>query len=391
VKTGEEPRFGQSNDGVGEAPALLALLCGGSMRRFAWMLVAACGVLGAGVTASCGSDGDAQVAPEADAAPLDQASSEASAPDGSAPDVLPHSAGAVDPDAAAQAAVVLASCVADDTADGVLKDFYSRVFTIDYRNFVACIVSRKNGCQAIADCFHAQADLTGPCEDRCDGNVAEGCDGRLKYRSDCAFHGLACRTNTRGATTCAEPDASACDNADAGSRCSADGRPISCVEGFESKGPRCADFGVACSGGRCSGTEGACPAGSLSATKITFEGKGCSGSELKACVGGGLTTLDCGKLGVGASCQTLAHDGGARSYCGFGTACDPGIPSQPGVPASPTCDGDNVVVCNGGRVDRVDCKALGFTGCIAFPQALRPHALCTPSLKADAFAMHDGG
>jgi hypothetical protein len=28
-----------------------------------------------------------------------------------------------------------------------------------------------------------------------------------------------------------------------------------------------------------------------------------------------------------------------------------------------TCDGATVVICNAGRVDRVDCRSLGFTGC----------------------------
>jgi hypothetical protein len=116
-------------------------------------------------------------------------------------------------------------------------------------------------------------------------------------------------------------------------------------------------------------------------SQVIYEPVSCNGAKLTACVGNGLTTFDCGKHIVGATCQTMPVDGGAKSYCGLAADCKPGDPAQA------TCDGDNVVVCNGGRIDRVDCKSLGFGGCIAS----KTYAFCTPSLKATALAMQDGG
>jgi hypothetical protein len=44
--------------------------------------------------------------------------------------------------------------------------------------------------------------------------------------------------------------------------------------------------------------------------------------------------------------------------CGLGAECDVGSAYEV------TCEGDELVLCNAGRIDRVDCKALGFEGAI---------------------------
>lgn len=302
--------------------------------------------------------------------------------------VIVPTGGPIDPTVAAQAAVVLASCITEFEAESVLEQIYSRIrdgFS-DYRGIANCIASRKNGCQAITDCTGVSADLTGPCEDSCIGNVAEGCDDQFKARVDCTLQGgRICTTTTTGSTGCILPGALPCDSSSqSSSRCGPDNRPITCSLQHEEPGPDCAKYGLTCSAARaqCAGTEGACSSVYGGGSQIVYEGKSCVGPKLSACVGDGLTTLDCETLVVGSTCQSLGVDGGTMAYCGLGTQCKPGDPYQG------ACDGDSVVVCNGGRIDNVDCKALGFTGCMSSGK----YAFCSPSLKATALAMQgDGG
>jgi hypothetical protein len=79
----------------------------------------------------------------------------------------------------------------------------------------------------------------------------------------------------------------------------------------------------------------------------------CQGTEAHACVNSAEHVYDCGSLGEGFTCQGT----GKYAFCGLGNECNPGGTFQT------TCEGDQIVVCNAGRVDRVDCKALGFEGC----------------------------
>lgn len=298
--------------------------------------------------------------------------------------------GPIDPDVAARAAVVLASCIAERGADNVLEEIYARVRNAkegDYAALARCIDQRRNGCQAIVDCAGTVADLTGPCSQSCIGNVLEGCDDQLKVRTDCTRFGETCRTTMPDAGltvyTCARPTALEC-TIDTPRRCSNDGRVVSCGGYFEREGPVCADYGLICNGQQCAGTESGCQSVFASGTEIVFEAKSCEGTKLVACAGGGITKLDCGLLVTGSTCQAgdaAASGVGASAYCGLGTACAPGF-SPPGV-----CDGDSVTVCNGGRLDKVDCKALGFSRCVPYAK----YAFCGPSLKEDALGAQDAG
>jgi hypothetical protein len=75
-------------------------------------------------------------------------------------------------------------------------------------------------------------------------------------------------------------------------------------------------------------------------------------------VAGRRQTVDCGLLHPGFSCQSA----GGQFFCGLGAECAPaGLP--PGSGPAAICDGSAVVVCNAGRIERVDCLALGFIGC----------------------------
>jgi hypothetical protein len=343
--------------------------------------------------AGCGTD-DA-------GAPPGTASGDASASDGTANlDAttagdgnvhVPGTSGPIDPDAAARAALVLASCITERGADSVLEQIYARVRSRtvdDYGAWVTCIDQKRNGCQAIRDCMGVQADLTGPCSDSCMGNVSVGCDDQLKVGVDCAFYGDICHAGTTsggGSTaTCAPADGVACDTSSFTRRCSAGDRVISCSNRFERMGPSCSAYGLTCNGNQCAGTEGACQAVSGSATQIIFEAQSCEGTRLVACAGGGLTKLDCGLLVTGATCQAGDAAGGgvaAPAFCGLATQCVPGV-----APAI-ACEGDSVTMCNGGRIDKIDCKTMGFSTCVA----VGSYAFCGPSLKTEALAAQDGG
>ena len=104
---------------------------------------------------------------------------------------------------------------------------------------------------------------------------------------------------------------------------------------------------------------------STAALSVNYDqGISCNGAKLLACMNGFEQEVDCATLVSGFTCQTS----GMKSFCGIAGECDP----TAGVAA--TCEGDNVVVCNGGRIDKVDCKSLGFTGCNA------KYGTCSPSI-----------
>lgn len=253
---------------------------------------------------------------------------------------------------------------------------------------IGCLASRKDGCGGLLDCIGATLSLDGPCETRCDGDTLVACadSDRPRTRTDCRAFGLKCFERDAGETSagCFESDAPSCTSGSFVPGCTSDGRPRSCGGEVqrETRGPHCADFNLACGASGCAGTEGACtirdaPGGLAS---IEYSGVGCDGAKLKACVSGGLTTVDCTAHVLGTTCQTLNGDLGPISYCGVAAECDPQHPAQSG------CDGDSVVVCNGGKIARVDCKDLGFSGCLG----VGDHAICVHSVSGDALALPAG-
>ena len=80
---------------------------------------------------------------------------------------------------------------------------------------------------------------------------------------------------------------------------------------------------------------------------------------------GGLHEIDCSEVGAGFSCQTF----GTSAFCGLAAECDP----SSGAVSDATCEGDQLVFCNAGRLDKLDCKSLGFSGCNA------SWGVCSPS------------
>jgi hypothetical protein len=270
----------------------------------------------------------------------------------------------VDAAAAARVAIIVTSCTMDMPAEFRLIDFYQRLSTPessgDLRAFVDCLDARHTGCRALSECM-AMTVAMGPNLTLCDGNVAQTSLGERTVRVDCSRLGKQCIV-VGALADCIDAASEVCDE-DAGraAHCSADGRPSYCHGGRVASGLPCHTLGLECVGDEASGTFCAASAGACTSDAsgrplvVSYEGRRCVGDRLEACVGGGVTTVDCGTMVTGAACQSR-EDAGA--FCGFGTDC------TPGKAAATSCDGDSVVVCNGGRIERVDCRTMGFTSCV---------------------------
>ncbi|AKT42562.1 hypothetical protein [Chondromyces crocatus] len=269
-----------------------------------------------------------------------------------------------------RAAVLFGSCVPDNGIDSWLNRFYTHrggsALDVQLLERLDCLEGKANGCQALDECFGLAVDLEGPCSASCTGEVYTSCDDRLRFNLDCAKLGMACSEEAGGCEV--DPAPPACNPATFMASC-VDGAPTVCFD-VERTGQRCAELGLICgtiAGGEpgCIGTGAACQADTIGPLSVQFdEGIACDGNTLKACVNGYEHNLDCGSLQDGFTCQS----GGSGTFCGLDAACEPGEKVAGG------CDGDSVLICNAGRVDRIDCKALGFSTCDA------QFGLCVPSV-----------
>ncbi len=270
--------------------------------------------------------------------------------------------GPKDQDAALQAAILIGSCVPDDGIQRVLNNMHATRGVepggLDFKEFTKCFEGKTNGCKAVEECLGIVVDLSGPCMPTCTGSVFKVCDDALAFNVDCAKFGYTCSAS-EGRCVGGPAPGPACDPGTFQESCQ-DGAPRVCV-GKEISGPNCADYGLTCKpepfgGVACLGTGAACqPDGTGSLSIDYHEGLACDGELLRACLNGGEQAVDCGTLVTGFTCQTS----GAATFCGLAGACDPTAG------ADTTCEGDSVVVCNAGRIDKVDCKTLGFTSCNA--------------------------
>ncbi|MDI1442935.1 hypothetical protein [Polyangium sp. 6x1] len=273
-------------------------------------------------------------------------------------------AGPKDPDAALKAAIIFGSCIPDGHVDSWLRDFYAERAggeELNVRDYTQCLASKSNGCKAVEECLGITADLSGPCQTSCTGSVLETCDDQLAFHVDCSVLGRECSAEQRNCVDKSVPVGPACSYDTYVESCK-DGAPLTCDNEAETSGPVCADYGLACKarpfgGFGCAGTGATCQSNTESALGIDYwSGLGCDGAELRACINGGEQAVDCSTLVKGFACNTGP---GGTSFCGLEGECDPYEGTHP------TCDGDSIVVCNAGRVDKVDCKSLGFTGCNA--------------------------
>lgn len=268
-----------------------------------------------------------------------------------------------------RAATVFGSCVPDDGIERYLAGIWyqKEVFEAFPASAWRCVATAGGGCGALEQCLGVTVDRGGPCERSCDGNVYTGCDDQLRFRMDCGRLGLVC--DPENACT-DQPLTETCDWDTFVESCE-DGRPVYCSD-YVAQGPVCAEHGLVCGaapddqGAVCRGPEGECETSSWGPGNLEGQGVSCAGSTLTDCVNGGRITRDCAAMGTGFGCFSIEDPDldDTQFYCGLGAEClaDRRV----------TCEGTTALVCNLGKIDRIDCTALGFTGCGEFG--------CTPSV-----------
>jgi hypothetical protein len=353
-----------------------------SRRRWTFGVAALASALGAGAFAGCSDDSSrGSVTGGADASTdgttTNPNGDATTGGDGSIP---PAPSGPIDPAAAARAALLIATCISDDGVNRTLQELYLERTSNPYRSraVLECLATKTNGCAAVTDCLGLRYSGDGGCGDAsCTDNVYSECSGAdFRLTVDCTKTGRTCIAKpgaycaANGEVECAEDTtAGLCDGT----------TPVACVDGLLVRGRDCAQYGATCevlytyqTGGSmtgCKGAAGACTGTSNDdALTARWEGVRCENGKLVGCLENGLATLDCAESALGFTCFD-APDGGSTSaaYCGTAAECSP---KSPWAKVAATCEGTSVVMCNGGKIEKVDCTSLGFTGCAA--------GLCTP-------------
>jgi hypothetical protein len=268
-----------------------------------------------------------------------------------------------DPATLARAAVVVASCIPDDGINRNLAYMWTqpggpRVWH-RFAYAAECLASFGQGCGAVEACLGwSIVESLGDCTPECDGAVFSACEETWRFTVDCSKVGLGCDLDAM----CSSEPSESCEEGTFVRTCGDDGQPVFCNDGAVFRGPDCATHGLTCSAGYCAGTGADCQ-GEYPDFQggVYFDGSACDEDELTACVAGKIATRDCSSAGPGFGCQ----DVNGVQFCGLASEClpgeEPGASDQSGSPIS--CEGDTVVFCNAGRIDRVDCTSLGFTGC----------------------------
>ena len=311
--------------------------------------------------------------------------------------------GPKDPDAVVEAAIILNSCFADLNyyKPKINKNISQIYFDVDRYwstralfQRVGCFKDKANGCDAMRECIGMVEQLNGKPEmniapDPIAGKAcADGTsyyhdefyigDGNTPYSSDtwinCDGLGSECK-EYNGQSYCATIPFLECDPATVKEACQ-DDRPYRCdgpyVDGkyYAYQEPKCSDYGMTCGSRDCVGTGASCvtPLGdewSADTSYFSYKaGTACeSATVLRACVGTNESLVDCTTLGQGFTCIP-----GPIAHCGFASECDDKTPV--------TCEGDSLVLCDAGRVRKVDCKSLGFTRCISNTQG----GACSPGV-----------
>jgi hypothetical protein len=234
------------------------------------------------------------------------------------------------------------------TVNAYLQQIYGRGgLTASY---IACLGAGTAGCSDLATCM-GMSFGSGYCTtytSSCAGNIETSCNpGPPSYSFivDCKkAYGATCMTHPTvpGITLCSK-----------GKTCSgtssyycSGNQWVTCLAGIESIVLDCAWAGAVCRNNTCTG-----PGGPCTGAKSTCDGP----DTIAYCINGYRLRVKCSPLGTGFSCKPSAVTG---ARCQQGTACDPDTAS-----GTETCTGSMLNVCNAGKKEQVDCKALGFSGC----------------------------
>jgi hypothetical protein len=345
------------------------------MPRHGYSISSLCCVV---LACSSGKGSPSDAAPVADSSEVSTVATRNAAPS------LP---GSRDPAVLARAAVVVGSCIPDDGVDRDLADMWhvnlNHALSFQRSGLQAeCLAASKGGCEAVKDCLGVDLKYgtQAGCQ-ACEGSIATFCETTqqglvLHETEDCAAVGMVCDA----LAGCSEAPATACVSDTFQAACAPTGRPEACSNEFAGDAillqSECGKLGLTCTGGQCVGPGDACQSGAAgSEGELTLLGLGCAGTRLDACVGGHEQMVDCTEQGPGFSCQSFA----GSFFCGLASECLPG--DEAGSPTGNRCeDMRTVVLCNAGRIDRVDCQSLGFSAC-SVDQAHGQYG-CIPTLAA---------
>lgn len=277
-----------------------------------------------------------------------------------APDASPtlHAASALDADLVARAAAVVGSCMPDDGVARNATHIWLGHLAAPRTYFrssaqLECLANADCGCEAIEHCLGwSYAQPPESCVGHCEGDVFTGCGDEVQLTIDCGRFGLKCDP----AANCVAEAAVPCDGSEPAT-CSADGELLFCDDDFMRKAP-CQSLGFSCVAGKCTGGGAACAEQSFAEDELVdVAGTACAGATMTACVAGKTAEVDCASYGPGFRCQ--ARDG--SFFCGLAAECVPADNYASAQPAS--CDGNQLSFCNAGRLETIDCLALGFSGC----------------------------
>ena len=272
----------------------------------------------------------------------------------------------LDADQVALTATIVGSCLSDDGVDRNSAhiweaDLGTPYFFMRTAQQAECLVNARCGCAAVRHCLGIRYGRVGEtCTTGCTGGVFKGCGPEFDleagyfYEVDCARVGLACDPTG----VCVDGPAVSC----------AAGSPLTCNQAGEAevcerelvrRSPACSNLGLDCGASGCVGRGADCSGDSLEASQVIFVGLGCEGTNLRSCVNGKESTVDCAGRGPGFGCQTVA----GTSFCGLANECVPAGHYAHSASHPARCDGNVLTFCNAGRLEHVDCTTLGFTGC----------------------------
>ncbi|HKP56658.1 MAG TPA: hypothetical protein VJV78_08060 [Polyangiales bacterium] len=260
----------------------------------------------------------------------------------------------------ARAAVVIGSCVPDHGINRDLSHLWSQGEHWWQRLAYAaeCIAAAGGGCDALKVCIGWSLVPSSERCTTCEGNVAIRCGDGARLTLDCASLGLRCDESA----VCRAATSRDCDPASFKPRCAEDGVPEYCASGVVYRGTDCRESGLGCVDTDCAGRGEPCsPSWGASNGDMHWLGTGCADdSTLEACVGGRSARRSCSDEGPGFTCQSLQD----TYFCGLASECLPGeLPREDARGTAIACEGDTIVFCNAGRIERLSCTDLGFDGC----------------------------
>lgn len=294
--------------------------------------------------------------------------------------------GPKDPDLVARAAVFTVSCIRP------LFDIFGPYVSIRNRldwsyswyptepheralsNRIYCFKDKSNGCDAVKYCFGYETHpskvngYTG-----CENGVVSYVDSGWYSGYDCTRVGLSCPTFDKTPTSCVDGTwGDQCENR--GTASCDNNQPVYCdLNWLLQKDMPCDEYGLSCAKddryldwgypqfpAYCVSNGPSCTQ-KVGPSWGTYFGDviDCVDStHARICMNGHETVIDCGTRGKGFTCRKSAKNP-SHAYCGIGDECVPNLLGS----LDTHCEGSSVVFCNGGRAEKVDCKALGFKDC----------------------------